>query len=49
MKYTRQKKILEIIENKEIETQEELSDELKKLGLNVIPRLRYPGISRNSG
>lgn len=35
MKYTRQKKILEIIENKEIETQEELSDELKKLGLNV--------------
>lgn len=35
MKYTRQKKILEIIESKEIETQEELSDELKKLGLNV--------------
>ncbi len=35
MKYTRHKKILEIIENKEIETQEELSDELKKQGLNV--------------
>lgn len=35
MKYTRQKKILEIIESKEIETQEELSDELKKQGLNV--------------
>ncbi|NLM03561.1 MAG: arginine repressor [Clostridiales bacterium] len=35
MKYTRQKKILEIIEEKEIETQEELSSELKKLGLNV--------------
>lgn len=35
MKYTRHSKILEIIENKEIETQEELSDELKKVGLNV--------------
>lgn len=35
MKYTRHKKVLEIIENKEIETQEELSDELKKQGLNV--------------
>ncbi len=35
MKYTRQAKILEIIKNKEIETQEELSEELKKLGLNV--------------
>lgn len=35
MKYTRQTKILEIIENKEIETQEELSEELKKIGLNV--------------
>ncbi len=35
MKYTRQAKILEIIKNKEIETQEELSEELRKLGLNV--------------
>ena len=35
MKYTRHKKILEIIEKKEIETQEDLSDELKKQGLNV--------------
>lgn len=35
MKYTRHEKVLEIIENKEIETQEELSDELKKIGLNV--------------
>lgn len=35
MKFTRHKKILEIIENKEIETQEELSKELKKQGLNV--------------
>ncbi|SNR86956.1 transcriptional regulator, ArgR family [Anaerovirgula multivorans] len=35
MKYTRHAKILEIIENKEIETQEELSEELKKIGLNV--------------
>ena len=35
MKYARQTKILEIIDNKEIETQEELSEELKKMGLNV--------------
>ncbi|KAB3527562.1 arginine repressor [Alkaliphilus serpentinus] len=35
MKYTRHAKILEIIENKEIETQEELSEELKRIGLNV--------------
>jgi len=35
MKYARQTKILEIIDNKEIETQEELSEELKKIGLNV--------------
>ncbi|AKL95308.1 arginine repressor [Clostridium aceticum] len=35
MKYTRHAKILEIIDNKEIETQEELSEELKKMGLNV--------------
>ncbi len=35
MKYTRHAKILEIIENQEIETQEELSEELRKIGLNV--------------
>lgn len=35
MKYTRHKKILGIIKNQEIETQEELSNELKKQGLNV--------------
>ena len=35
MKYTRHSKMLEIIENKEIETQEELSEELRKLGFNV--------------
>lgn len=35
MKYTRHAKILEIIEKKEIETQEELSEELRKIGLNV--------------
>ncbi len=35
MKYTRHAKMLEIIESKEIETQEELSEELRKLGLNV--------------
>ncbi len=35
MKYTRHSKILELIENKEIETQEDLSEELRNLGLNV--------------
>lgn len=35
MKYTRHSKILEIIENQEIETQEELSDKLKESGFNV--------------
>ena len=35
MKYNRHSKILEIIENSEIETQEELADELKKKGFNV--------------
>ncbi len=35
MKYTRHAKMLEIIENKEIETQEELSEELRRLGFNV--------------
>lgn len=35
MKYTRHAKILELIETHEIETQEELSEELKKIGLNV--------------
>ncbi|SCY98810.1 arginine repressor [Alkaliphilus peptidifermentans] len=35
MKYTRHAKILEIIDNKEIETQEELSEQLRKMGLNV--------------
>lgn len=34
-KYTRQSKILELIENYEIETQEELADYLKKLGIDV--------------
>lgn len=34
-KYTRQRKILELIENKEIETQEELSDELENSGINI--------------
>ena len=35
MKYTRHSKILEIIESQEIETQEELSEELKTNGFNV--------------
>lgn len=34
-KYARQSKILELIENNEIETQEELADYLKKLGIDV--------------
>ncbi|RKD27870.1 transcriptional regulator, ArgR family [Caminicella sporogenes DSM 14501] len=35
MKYSRHAKILEIIENNEIETQEELAEYLKKNGFNV--------------
>ncbi|SHJ48802.1 arginine repressor [Paramaledivibacter caminithermalis] len=35
MKYSRHAKILEIIENHEIETQEELAEYLKKNGFNV--------------
>lgn len=34
-KYTRQRKILELIRNNEIETQEELSEELEKSGINI--------------
>ena len=35
MKVTRHAKILEIINSKDIETQEELAEELKKSGMNV--------------
>ena len=35
MKYNRQAKILEIIENEVIETQEEIADKLKELGMDV--------------
>ncbi|NLN40829.1 MAG: arginine repressor [Clostridiales bacterium] len=35
MKYNRHSKILEIIEKKDIETQEELAEELRKEGINV--------------
>ncbi len=35
MKIARHSKILEIIENKEVETQEELAEELSKRGINV--------------
>lgn len=35
MKYSRQAKILEIIENEVIETQEEIADRLKKAGMDV--------------
>jgi len=34
-KYTRQTKILELIDEKEIETQEDLAEELKKAGIKV--------------
>ncbi len=34
-KYTRQRKILELIDNKEIETQEELSENLEKIGIDI--------------
>jgi len=34
-KYTRQRKILEIIENYDIETQEELAEFLKKAGIDI--------------
>lgn len=42
MKYNRQAKILEIIENEVIETQDEIADRLKKLEW-MLPRLPYPG------
>ena len=35
MKYTRHSKILEIIESMDIETQEELAEELRKRGIDV--------------
>lgn len=35
MKVTRHAKILEIINSKDVETQEELADELKKSGMNI--------------
>ena len=35
MKYNRHSKILEIIEKKDIETQEELAEELRKEGIDV--------------
>lgn len=34
-KYTRQRKILELIHSKEIETQEELSGNLEEIGINI--------------
>ena len=46
MKISRHAKILEIIDNNIVETQEELADLLKKSGINVI-KLPYPEISKN--
>lgn len=43
MKITRHAKIIEIISSKDIETQEELADELKRKGLRLL-RLQYPEI-----
>ena len=57
MKYTRHSKILELIEEKEIETQEELATCLKQLGFNVtqatvsrdIKELRLIKVLTNEG
>ena len=38
MKYDRHSEILEIIQEKDIETQEELAQELRKRGFNVTQR-----------
>ena len=43
MKYTRHSKILEIIESMDIETQEELAEELRK-GVLMLLKLRFQGI-----
>lgn len=56
-KYTRQMKILELIQNYEIETQEELADYLKKSGIEVtqatvsrdIRELRLVKVMSSSG
>lgn len=57
MKYTRHSKILEIIENMDIETQEELAEELRKRGIVVtqatvsrdIKELRLVKVMASSG
>lgn len=46
MKTTRQAKILELIQRKDVETQEELSAYLEKKGFR-LPRQPYPVISVN--
>ena len=56
-KYTRQSKILELITRKEIETQEELADSLKAMGIDVtqatisrdIKELRLVKVMAKSG
>src|SRR6056297_3776683 len=56
-KYTRQTKILELIKEKEIETQEDLAEELKKAGIKVtqatisrdIKELRLIKVTSKSG
>ncbi|HHZ13018.1 MAG TPA: arginine repressor [Clostridiales bacterium] len=57
MKYTRHSKILEIIESMDIETQEELAEELRKRGIDVtqatvsrdIKELRLVKVMASSG
>lgn len=57
MKYNRHAKILELIDKYEIETQEELADKLKKIGVDVtqatvsrdIKELRLVKVLMNSG
>ena len=52
MKYNRHAKILDIIENNVIETQDDLADKLRELGMDVTPGndiKRYQGIKTDKG
>ena len=46
MKYDRHALILKIIEEKDIETQEELAAELRNYGMDIT-QPQYPGISKS--
>ena len=47
MRYSRQDKILEIISENEIETQDALAEKLAESGFSVTRRRRFPEISKN--